>query len=102
MYDRRAIAVSEDLPGNEDHATLHGSYRMTQDKPSNVAASVRQRLLNIIRETGDDANLASGQAHIPEKLECGRSLGVCGFWNRKYLMCLFWDVGRNELLKNFQ
>jgi len=30
---------------------------MTQDKPSNVAASVRQRLLNIIRETGDDANL---------------------------------------------
>ncbi len=30
---------------------------MTQDKPSNVAASVRQRFLNIIRETGDDANL---------------------------------------------
>lgn len=30
---------------------------MIQDKPSNVAASVRQRLLNIIRETGDDANL---------------------------------------------
>jgi predicted nucleotidyltransferase component of viral defense system len=30
---------------------------MTQDKPLNVAASVRQRLLNIIRETGDDANL---------------------------------------------
>lgn len=30
---------------------------MTQDKPSNVAASVRQRLLNIIRETGDDANM---------------------------------------------
>ena len=30
---------------------------MTQEKPSNLAASVRQRLLNIIRETGDDANL---------------------------------------------
>ena len=30
---------------------------MSQDKPSNVAASVRQRLLSIIRETGDDANL---------------------------------------------
>lgn len=30
---------------------------MTRDKPSNIAASVRQRLLNIIRETGDDANL---------------------------------------------
>ncbi len=30
---------------------------MTRDKPSNVTASVRQRLLNIIRETGDDANL---------------------------------------------
>ncbi len=30
---------------------------MTKDKVSNVAASVRQRLLNIIRETGDDANL---------------------------------------------
>jgi predicted nucleotidyltransferase component of viral defense system len=30
---------------------------MTTDKPSNIAASVRQRLLNIIRDTGDDANL---------------------------------------------
>jgi len=29
---------------------------MTKDKPSNVAASVRRRLLNIIRETGDDPN----------------------------------------------
>jgi hypothetical protein len=30
---------------------------MNRGKSSNVAASVRQRLLNIIRETGDDANL---------------------------------------------
>jgi len=30
---------------------------MTRGKPSNVAASVRQRLLKIIRETGDDSNL---------------------------------------------
>jgi len=30
---------------------------MTKDGVSNVAASVRQRLLNIIHETGDDANL---------------------------------------------
>ena len=30
---------------------------MTRDKPSNIAASVRQRLLKIIRETGDNANL---------------------------------------------
>jgi predicted nucleotidyltransferase component of viral defense system len=30
---------------------------MTHKKPSNVAASVRQRLLNIIRETGDEATL---------------------------------------------
>jgi predicted nucleotidyltransferase component of viral defense system len=30
---------------------------VTRDKPSKVAASVRQRLLNIIRDTGDDANL---------------------------------------------
>lgn len=29
---------------------------MTKDKPSNVAASVRHRLLNIIRDTGDDPN----------------------------------------------
>ena len=29
---------------------------MSKEKPSNIAASVRQRLLNIIRETGDDAN----------------------------------------------
>jgi hypothetical protein len=30
---------------------------MTKDKVSNVAASVRQRLLNIIHETGDEASL---------------------------------------------
>ncbi|MEA3422149.1 MAG: nucleotidyl transferase AbiEii/AbiGii toxin family protein [Acidobacteriota bacterium] len=30
---------------------------MTKGKSSNVAASVRQRLLNIIRDTGDDPNL---------------------------------------------
>lgn len=30
---------------------------MSQDKPSNVVASVRQRLLSIMRVTGDDANL---------------------------------------------
>ena len=30
---------------------------MTRGKPLNVAASVRQRLLNIIRDTGDDPNL---------------------------------------------
>lgn len=30
---------------------------MIKDKPSNVVASVRKRLLNIIRETGDDATL---------------------------------------------
>jgi hypothetical protein len=30
---------------------------MDRDKRSSVASSVRQRLLNIIRETGDDANL---------------------------------------------
>jgi len=30
---------------------------MTRDNPSNVAASVRQRLLNIIRNTGDNPNL---------------------------------------------
>jgi len=30
---------------------------MTREKPSNLTASVRQRLLGIIRETGEDANL---------------------------------------------
>ncbi len=30
---------------------------MTRSKASNIAASVHQRLLNIIRETGDDSNL---------------------------------------------
>jgi len=30
---------------------------MTKDKPSNISASVRQRLLNLIRESGDDPNL---------------------------------------------
>jgi predicted nucleotidyltransferase component of viral defense system len=30
---------------------------MSKEKASNIAASVRRRLLKIIRETGDDANL---------------------------------------------
>ncbi len=30
---------------------------MSKEKPSNIAASVRQQLLNMIRKTGDDANL---------------------------------------------
>ena len=30
---------------------------MTGGKPANVTTSVRQRLLNIIRETGDDSNI---------------------------------------------
>lgn len=30
---------------------------MTENKISDIAASVRQRLLGIIRKTGDDANL---------------------------------------------
>ena len=30
---------------------------MTKGRPSNAAASVRQKLLNLIRETGEDANL---------------------------------------------
>lgn len=54
------MEICKGLPSNEDLATLYGSdsvTRMNQDKPSKVAASVRQRLLNIIRETGDDANL---------------------------------------------
>jgi hypothetical protein len=54
------MGICKSLPSNEDLATLYGSNsvtRMNQDKASNVAASVRQRLLNIIRETGDDANL---------------------------------------------
>ena len=43
---------------------------MTKEKPSNFAASVRQRLLNIIRETGDDANLAWTRYAVIE-------IGVC-------------------------
>ena len=38
---------------------------MTKGQVSNVAASVRQRLLNIIRETGDDAwNIAAVLSRI--------------------------------------
>ncbi len=50
------MAVCKDLSGNEDNETIHGSDCMTPQLP-NVVAPVRQRLLNMIRETGDDANL---------------------------------------------
>jgi len=47
---------------------------MTHNKPSNVAASVRQRLLNIIRETGNEATLVwtryatERKTEIPNKI----------------------------------
>jgi len=58
------------LPDDEDHEAIDGRHRMTKEKPSNFAASVRQRLLNIIRETGDDANLVWTRYAVIE-------IGVC-------------------------
>ena len=51
------MEICEDLPRSEDHSAIYRSNRMTGGKPANVTASVRQRLLNIIRETGDDSNI---------------------------------------------
>jgi len=44
------------MPGYKYHAPVHGSNRMSKDNAPNIAASVRQRLLNIIRETGEAPN----------------------------------------------
>src|SRR5262245_52335638 len=42
------------MPDDERHAAVPGSDRMSPKKPKNVAASVRQRLLNLSRQTGED------------------------------------------------
>jgi hypothetical protein len=41
----------------KSHAPLHGGHLLTKQKPSNMAASVRERLLKRSRKTGEDFQL---------------------------------------------
>jgi len=45
------------MPSFQRHETLSGVSRLSNPKPSNIPASVRQRLLNLSRERGEDFNL---------------------------------------------
>ena len=43
------------MQGTKYHAALHGGYcRMSPEKTKNLSASVRQRLLNYARSSGQD------------------------------------------------
>src|SRR5579872_350500 len=44
----------ENLSDGKCHASLPGSGSMTERKPRNLVASVRQRLMNLSRERGED------------------------------------------------
>ena len=72
---------------------------MSQDRPSNMAASVRGRLLNIIRETGDDANMVWTR-YATERLLYRLSISeyaldfilkgamLCGEWGQIFIRAL--------------
>lgn len=45
------------MPGFQRHETLSGVSGLSNPRPSNIPASVRQRLLNLSRERGEDFNL---------------------------------------------
>lgn len=53
-HDGRTVASGQDLPGGQRHATLPGVADMTKEKPRNLAASVRQRLMNLARARNED------------------------------------------------
>lgn len=42
------------MPGSQYHETLYGIYVMTKEQIKNLSASVRDRLLNLSRERGED------------------------------------------------
>jgi len=51
------MALCQDLPGGERHASLPGGAFVTRKNPSDIAASVRQRLLNMAKGQGEDFQL---------------------------------------------
>src|SRR5487761_2398358 len=57
MHHGRTLALRGDLPGIKRDAPLSGNTNMTVDQPRNLAASVRQRLLNISKRDGEAFDL---------------------------------------------
>jgi predicted nucleotidyltransferase component of viral defense system len=50
------VALREDLPRGKRDEALPGDGPMTKARPTNLAASVHQRLLNLANEKGEDFN----------------------------------------------
>lgn len=48
------MVLCQDLPGNQCNATLHGIDAMSNIQIKNLSASVRDRLLNLSKERGED------------------------------------------------
>src|SRR5581483_2043576 len=56
--DRRAVALCQGLPGRERHKAIHrGDSVVSKEKPTNISASVRQRLLNLARQRNEEFQL---------------------------------------------
>jgi hypothetical protein len=51
------MEVRKGLPGNSGDEAISGGSSMSKPLPANIAQSVRQKLLNISRERGEDPNL---------------------------------------------
>ncbi len=45
------------MPGRSGDAAVHGIAHLSKEKPSNIVASIRQRLLNLARERGEGFQL---------------------------------------------
>src|SRR5262249_49584430 len=54
---RRALEVRRSAARRARHEAISGSHGVTKRTPTNVAASIRQRLLNLSREKGEDFTL---------------------------------------------
>ncbi|MFV2070071.1 MAG: hypothetical protein ACC645_24155 [Pirellulales bacterium] len=54
---RRSLAGGGGVPRDKRAAALSGGHRMTKGQSTNVSASVKQRLLNLARERGEEFNL---------------------------------------------
>jgi predicted nucleotidyltransferase component of viral defense system len=51
------VEIRKGLPGNAGDEALSGGFAVSEPRPANIAHSVRQRLLNISREKGEDPNI---------------------------------------------
>ena len=58
---------AKNLPRGERHAALSGDAGVTKRIPTNVAASVRQRLYNLAKERQEDFNFVLGR-FVAERL----------------------------------